>query len=142
MGTKSSSALHPRFIKSVLASSVSLLRIIYSAYRSGKGQIFRLQKSIMKERYVVKKKMIMLLLCKVYFRFSSQQIRKLRRELESSQEKVANLTNQLSANVCTPPLTPPTVHTAVQQPFASLNCQKTKEIAPPVVKWRQCKSNA
>lgn len=33
--------------------------------------------------------------------FSQQQIRKLRRELESSQEKVANLTCQLSANVCT-----------------------------------------
>lgn len=32
---------------------------------------------------------------------SSQQIRKLRRELEVSQDKVANLTNQLSANVCT-----------------------------------------
>uniref|UniRef100_A0A8D3CDG5 Neuron navigator 1 n=1 Tax=Scophthalmus maximus TaxID=52904 RepID=A0A8D3CDG5_SCOMX len=30
--------------------------------------------------------------------FSSQQIRKLRRELESSQEKVSNLTTQLSAN--------------------------------------------
>ncbi len=29
-----------------------------------------------------------------------QQIRKLRRELESSQEKVADLTMQLSANVC------------------------------------------
>lgn len=29
----------------------------------------------------------------------SQQIRKLRRELESSQEKVATLTSQLSANV-------------------------------------------
>lgn len=33
--------------------------------------------------------------------FSSQQIRKLRRELESSQEKVSNLTTQLTANVCT-----------------------------------------
>lgn len=33
--------------------------------------------------------------------FSPQQIRKLRRELEASQDKVANLTNQLSANVCT-----------------------------------------
>ena len=33
--------------------------------------------------------------------FSLQQIRKLRRELENSQEKVANLTNQLSANVRT-----------------------------------------
>lgn len=31
--------------------------------------------------------------------FCSQQIRKLKRELESSQEKVANLTMQLSANV-------------------------------------------
>lgn len=31
--------------------------------------------------------------------FPSQQIRKLRRELESSQEKVATLTSQLSANV-------------------------------------------
>lgn len=31
--------------------------------------------------------------------FCPQQIRKLRRELESSQEKVANLTMQLSANV-------------------------------------------
>ncbi|PIO31374.1 hypothetical protein AB205_0051330, partial [Aquarana catesbeiana] len=29
----------------------------------------------------------------------SEQIRKLRRELESSQEKVATLTTQLSANV-------------------------------------------
>lgn len=33
--------------------------------------------------------------------FSSQQIRKLRRELESSQDKVSNLTTQLTANVCT-----------------------------------------
>uniref|UniRef100_A0A3B5MAR2 Neuron navigator 1 n=1 Tax=Xiphophorus couchianus TaxID=32473 RepID=A0A3B5MAR2_9TELE len=33
--------------------------------------------------------------------FFLQQIRKLRRELESSQEKVADLTMQLSANVCT-----------------------------------------
>lgn len=33
--------------------------------------------------------------------FSPQQIRKLRRELESSQEKVSNLTTQLTANVCT-----------------------------------------
>lgn len=33
--------------------------------------------------------------------FLSQQIRKLRRELESSQEKVATLTSQLSANVST-----------------------------------------
>uniref|UniRef100_A0A7N8X6M9 Neuron navigator 1 n=1 Tax=Mastacembelus armatus TaxID=205130 RepID=A0A7N8X6M9_9TELE len=32
------------------------------------------------------------------FLFSSQQIRKLRRELESSQEKVSNLTTQLTAN--------------------------------------------
>ena len=49
--------------------------------------------------------------------FSSQQIRKLRRELESSQEKVANLTNQLSANVCTPPLTSPTVHLLPNSPL-------------------------
>lgn len=33
------------------------------------------------------------------FTLSPQQIRKLRRELESSQEKVATLTSQLSANV-------------------------------------------
>lgn len=32
--------------------------------------------------------------------FFLQQIRKLRRELESSQDKVSNLTTQLSANVC------------------------------------------
>uniref|UniRef100_A0A8C7NPL3 Neuron navigator 1 n=1 Tax=Oncorhynchus mykiss TaxID=8022 RepID=A0A8C7NPL3_ONCMY len=38
----------------------------------------------------------------------SSQIRKLRRELENSQEKVANLTTQLSANVCrTSPLLSP-----------------------------------
>jgi len=35
-----------------------------------------------------------------YFSMGPQQIRKLRRELESSQEKVADLTMQLSANVC------------------------------------------
>lgn len=35
-----------------------------------------------------------------YVKFCPQQIRKLRRELESSQEKVADLTMQLSANVC------------------------------------------
>lgn len=38
--------------------------------------------------------------CNIFFCFSSQQIRKLRRELESSQEKVSNLTTQLTANVC------------------------------------------
>lgn len=36
---------------------------------------------------------------KLVFLLLSQQIRKLRRELESSQEKVATLTSQLSANV-------------------------------------------
>lgn len=41
---------------------------------------------------------------------SSQQIRKLRRELEASQDKVANLTSQLSANVCTDMFQTPAAH--------------------------------
>lgn len=35
----------------------------------------------------------------VFFFTSNQQIRKLRRELDASQEKVATLTSQLTANV-------------------------------------------
>uniref|UniRef100_A0A8C8J285 Neuron navigator 1 n=1 Tax=Oncorhynchus tshawytscha TaxID=74940 RepID=A0A8C8J285_ONCTS len=49
----------------------------------------------------------------------SSQIRKLRRELENSQEKVANLTTQLSANVCRTGFSPfqPLSHT----PWSSFN---------------------
>lgn len=55
-----------------------------------------------------------------YFLICPQQIRKLRRELESSQEKVADLTMQLNSNVC---MIPP-----ILASFHNLKCVYVLEV--------------